>query len=178
MQFFYLVACLNHYKISLSLLFLFAALNSLATTFAVTSNADSGPGSFRDALRQAAANGSAARDQIVFNLADLSRSGRTITLLSALPSLSSNLVIDGTTQPGTAFGISSARVIIGSDPSLQYLTFFEAYGQTDIEIYGPRGGPMPGHGTQVRPPATPQPAQLPLRPTPFPDLARETTTPS
>jgi hypothetical protein len=85
---------------------------SLATNFVVTSNADSGPGTFRDALQQAAANGSASPDQISFNLPDLSVAGRTITLLTTLPDLSSNLTIDGTTQPGTPFGISNAYVII------------------------------------------------------------------
>ena len=111
---------------------------SLATNFVVTSNADSGPGTFRDALQQAAANGSASPDQIVFNLPDLSVAGRTITLLTTLPDLSSNLTIDGTTQPGTPFGISNAYVIIQNSTTLfqAYFNFFEAFGQNNIAVYG------------------------------------------
>lgn len=50
-----------------------------------------------------AANGSATADLTVFNIADQSRAGRTITLASMLPDLSSNLTIDATTQPRYAF---------------------------------------------------------------------------
>src|SRR5580698_11658575 len=96
----------------LTLLLFGLATRSLATTFPVTSNADSGPGTLRDALTQAAANGSATPDLISFNFADQSQAGRTITLASALPAVSSNLTIDGSTQPGGPFGISGARVII------------------------------------------------------------------
>ena len=81
----------------------------------VTSNADSGPGTLRDALTQAAANGSAVQDSIHFNLADTSAAGRTITILTDLPIVSSNLVIDGTTQNGAVFGASNAKVIIQPD---------------------------------------------------------------
>jgi gliding motility-associated-like protein len=123
--------------ITLTLLLAFA-LPALGTTFTVTSNADSGPGTFRDALQQAAANGSASPNQIVFNLPDLSTAGRTIILLSTLPDLSSNLTIDGTTQPGTPFGISNALVIIQNSSSLYgtYFNFFEAFGQSNIAVYG------------------------------------------
>src|SRR5580700_7355515 len=92
-------------------LLLTIALHALGTTYTVTSNADSGPGTLRDAITQAAAN-SAVPNLIVFNIADQSRAGRTITIASALPNIPSNLTIDGTTQPGTPFGISAARVII------------------------------------------------------------------
>lgn len=46
-------------KITLTLLLLTFTLSALATTFTVTTNADSGPGSLRDAITQAAANGTA-----------------------------------------------------------------------------------------------------------------------
>ena len=85
-----------------------------AAVFVVTSNADSGPGTLREALTKAAANGSAEKDYINFNLPDLSEAGRTITIFSSLPNISSDLVIDGTTQPGSKFGISDAKIIIES----------------------------------------------------------------
>ncbi|HEY4289227.1 MAG TPA: gliding motility-associated C-terminal domain-containing protein [Puia sp.] len=94
---------------------------SIAATFIVTTNADSGPGSLRDALTQASGNGIASPDLITFNIADQSQSGRTITLLTQLPAVSSNLVIDGTTQAGTVFGNSDARVKL-------YLSFYPPNG--------------------------------------------------
>jgi len=87
-------------------------LKALAAVFTVTSNADSGPGTLRDALTQAAANGSATTDYIYFNLPDTSQAGRTITLQSTLPAISSNLIIDGTTQAGAGFSPGDARIII------------------------------------------------------------------
>ena len=117
-------------------LFLSCAVPALGTTFTVTSNADSGPGSFRDALQQAAANGTTATDIIEFNIADHSRAGRTITLASALPALTSNLTIDGTTQPGAPFGIGAARVIITNPFSQQAVDYFLMMGVSNIQIYG------------------------------------------
>ena len=108
----------------------------MATTFPVTSNADSGPGTLRDALTQAAANGSATPDLISFNFADQSQAGRTITLASALPAVSSNLTIDGTTQAGTPFGISGARVVITNPFSLSLVSYFEMIGVSNVQIYG------------------------------------------
>lgn len=104
-------------------------------TFIVTSNADSGPGTLREAIQNAAANGIAVADAILFNLPDISRTGRTIILNSSLPGLSSNLVIDGTSQPGPSFGISDARVQIENIPGSNF-TCFEAVQVSGIEIYG------------------------------------------
>jgi gliding motility-associated-like protein len=123
-------------KLTLTLFLLALAFSSLATTFTVTTNADSGPGSLRDAITQAAANGTAAPDMIVFNIADQSRAGRTIILASALPALTSNLTIDGTTQPGVPFGISAARIIITNPFSLQYVNYFVMIGVSNVQIYG------------------------------------------
>lgn len=50
----------------------------------VTSNADAGSGTLKEALIKAAANGIADKDFIHFNLADHSESGKTITLLNQL----------------------------------------------------------------------------------------------
>jgi gliding motility-associated-like protein len=125
-------------KTPLTLILLCCALHSLSATFTVTSNADSGPGTLRDALQQAAANGSATPDQIVFNIVDQSRAGRTITLLTSLPALSSSLTIDGTTQPGTPFGISNAEVIIQFqyNPAGNSFILFQAFSVSNIAIYG------------------------------------------
>lgn len=123
-------------KLALTLFLLTCTFTALATTFTVTTNADSGPGSLRDAITQAAANGTATADLIVFNIADQSRAGRAITLASALPALSSNITIDGTTQPGTPFGISAARVIITKPFGLPIVSYFTMIGVSNIQIYG------------------------------------------
>ncbi|RYU90566.1 gliding motility-associated C-terminal domain-containing protein [Mucilaginibacter terrigena] len=83
-----------------------------ADTFTVTSNADSGPGTLREALTLAAANGSAVKDYIVFNIPSLTEAGRTILLRTDLPYVSSDVVIDGTTQPGAGFGVSNSKIKI------------------------------------------------------------------
>lgn len=69
----------------------------LLTTFTVTTNADAGTGSLRDAIMQA--NATPAADVINFNIGSASK---TITLASPLPQVSQPLTIDATTQPGYA----------------------------------------------------------------------------
>ncbi len=123
--------------LSLFVLFPFNA-RVLAAVFTVTSNAEYGTGTLRDALTQAAANGSAAKDYIYFNLPDLGPAGRTIIITDLLPEISSNLVIDGTTQPGNNFGASGAKVKIlmsfySSAPLLSCLSINR---QESVEIYG------------------------------------------
>ena len=64
--------------------------------FTVTNNNDSGAGSLRQAITDA--NNHAGADTIEFNI---SGGGvHTITLASALPSVTDPAVIDGSTQPG------------------------------------------------------------------------------
>jgi gliding motility-associated-like protein len=118
-------------------IFLFISFKSFSAVFTVTSNADSGPGTLREALTLAAANGSAEKDYINFNLMDLSEAGRTITLFTQLPDVSSNLVIDGTTQPGARFGVSDAKVgLFYHTPVEQYLQGLKISQQHDIAIFG------------------------------------------
>lgn len=117
-------------------LILFAAIPAWSATFVVTSTADSGPGTLRQALTDAAANSTAAQDIIAFNIADLSEAGRTITLLSELPACSSNLVIDGTTQPGLKFGVSDAKVKIVVLPTLVISQILKIFLVDHCEIYG------------------------------------------
>lgn len=107
-----------------------------AAVFVVTSNADSGPGTLREALTKAAANGSAEKDYVNFNLPGTGDAGRTITISSKLPNVSSNMVIDGTTQPGAAFGVSNAKIILQPD---KVKNEFNALTLTDVdgfELYG------------------------------------------
>jgi gliding motility-associated-like protein len=85
---------------------------TFAATFVVTSNADSGPGTLRQALLDAAANGTLPTDIITFNLPGTGQAAITITLQSQLPDVSANVIIDGTTQPGIFLGVSNAKVII------------------------------------------------------------------
>ncbi|MCA8996326.1 MAG: Ig-like domain-containing protein, partial [Planctomycetaceae bacterium] len=66
-----------------------------ATVYTVTSAADSGAGSLREAITLA--NGNSGLDTIQFSIG----SGlQTINLFSALPQITDPVVIDGTTQPG------------------------------------------------------------------------------
>lgn len=67
----------------------------LLATFTVTNTADSGGGSFRQAIIDA--NGAPGTDTIDFSIGS---GPQTITPTSALPFISGTVVIDGTTQPG------------------------------------------------------------------------------
>jgi gliding motility-associated-like protein len=123
-------------------LLLISSLTASAATFIVTSNADSGPGTLRQALTDAAANGNVEMDYINFNIADVSEAGRTITTQTQLPDVSSNLVIDGSTQPGSKLGASDAKVFITVN-RLAFVFQYHSYvatllirNQTNIEIYG------------------------------------------
>jgi gliding motility-associated-like protein len=118
--------------------------NAYSATFTVTSNADTGPGTLREALNNAAANGTTTQDIIKFNLPGSLVSDRTIRLRSQLPAVTSNVVIDGTSQPGIAFGVSDARVIIEPETSPAYYSCLFINGDVNsggvaaksIEIYG------------------------------------------
>nr|WP_067055921.1 gliding motility-associated C-terminal domain-containing protein [Mucilaginibacter sp. L294] len=125
------------FLLSIVFLLLFCTL-ALADTFVVTSNADSGPGTLREALTLAAANGSAVKDHINFNIPDLSEAGRTIIIVSPLPEISSNLSIDGTTQSGTKFGVGDAKVKLEMSyyNNIAPWALFYIKQQKDIEIYG------------------------------------------
>jgi hypothetical protein len=74
----------------------FLASPALAATLTVTTTADSGPGSLRQAILDSNAS-AGVPDTIAFAIG----SGvQTITPLSALPTVTDPVVIDGTTQPG------------------------------------------------------------------------------
>lgn len=117
------------------------ALITKAETFTVTATGDSGPGTLREAILRSNANGTAEKDYIYFNLPYAIWAERSISVNSHLPEITGgNLVIDGTTQPGTKLGLSDAKVILlrsnvvdPSDSRYFALRFRQA---NDIEIYG------------------------------------------
>ncbi len=117
--------------------FIFFGFKAFPAVFVVTSNADSGPGTLREALTLAAANGSTVKDYINFNLPDTSRTGRTIVLTTKLPDVSSNLVIDGSTQIGSAFGVSNAKILLlFNAPAQDDFAGLSIINKSKIEIYG------------------------------------------
>ncbi|MES2652212.1 MAG: gliding motility-associated C-terminal domain-containing protein [Bacteroidota bacterium] len=130
-------------KIRLRLLFFFFSFYCTAygNVFVVTSNADSGVGTLREALTLAAANGAATQDYINFNLSGNTTAERTITLKTELPFLSSNLVLDATTQPGAFLGITQSKILVRADrfvyqSSDYYMGGFNIVNISGIEIYG------------------------------------------
>lgn len=139
-------------------LFLLLSLSLHAEVFVVTSNADSGPGTLRAALQQAADNGNSETDEIHFNLPGSGTSARTIRLLTRLPDITGNLIVDGSTQPGDALSINGAKVVLVADmPENEEETgyaydrvafslrgnfqLFELYGMVikSFSIYSPEG---------------------------------------
>jgi len=144
------LAAPNNFMRLSKLLALFAGLfffnNIYAQTYVVTSNADSGPGTLREGLTQAAAVNRTTTFTINFNLPGSpgDNANRTIRLRSALPVVSSNVIIDGTSQAAwPALGVSGAKVIL--EPEYTNTTFSGlVIGQyattlvqtTGVEIYG------------------------------------------
>jgi gliding motility-associated-like protein len=109
---------------------------SIAATFIVTSNADSGPGTLRDAITQANANGTAVTDYIHFNIPEPTYNLRIIDLLTELPALSSNLVIDGTTQPGAAYGTTEARICLRKTTYSPFFSMLTIQNAQNVQLYG------------------------------------------
>jgi hypothetical protein len=89
---------------SLAALFFVGA--AMADTFPVTNTNDSGPGSLRQAIIDA--NGHGGMDTIAFNIPGAGV--RTIALAAELPVITSPVIIDGYTQPG-----SSANTLTAAD---------------------------------------------------------------
>lgn len=120
-------------SVQVFIIFVCLSIRSIAGTFTVISNADSGPGSLRDIIQLAAANGTTSYDTILFNLPGSTVLDKTITINGSMP-LSGKLVIDGTSQPGSAFGVTDARVIIKRGAFMcAGLTMTSI---SDVEIYG------------------------------------------
>lgn len=123
---------------------LFSFLAGFSQTVVVTNLADAGPGTLREALN----NIPAVRTTpyiINFNLlgTPTNDGDRTIRLKTKLPSIPSNVIIDGSSQNWPKLGISGAKVIIEpEDPNVNFncLTigdFNVSNSQvSDVEIYG------------------------------------------
>ncbi len=69
--------------------------STFANYYTVNSTADTGPGSLREAIDEANANGGASTIALA-----ISTGQQTIDLLSPLPAITAPVTIDGTTQPG------------------------------------------------------------------------------
>ncbi|RZL48716.1 MAG: gliding motility-associated C-terminal domain-containing protein [Pedobacter sp.] len=111
------------------------ALHSRPATFVVTSNADAGAGTLREAIIAANANGTAEVDYIHFNISGAARADVSISLATELPVLTSKIIIDGTTQPTALLGNANIKVAIvrgGTD----FFSGLRLDNASEIEIYG------------------------------------------
>lgn len=112
-----------------------------ADTFIVTTITNAGPGSLRDAIEQANNNGDRVPDFIYFNIPAGVRD-KTIFIrpFDLLPALTSNITIDGTTQPGSALGASTAKITIAMEgtppPGSNALICFNLSRASNIAVYG------------------------------------------
>lgn len=121
--------------LTIILLVLFSRL-SYADTFIVTSNADSGPGTLREAITNANANGTTVTDHIHFNIPQPFYNPRIITLVTELPALSSNLVIDGTTQAGMAYGTTDAKICLLKTDYAPSFSMLKIENSQNVQVYG------------------------------------------
>jgi gliding motility-associated-like protein len=90
----------------------------------------------RQAINDASFNGIGSRDTIRFNIPQTAFNQHIIYLVSPLPNLTSNLTIDGTTQPGSGFGNTDAKVCIRKDDFAPAFTLFNITNASGISIYG------------------------------------------
>lgn len=118
------------------ILLVLTARFSFADTFIVTSNADSGPRTLRDAIEKANANGTAVTDYIHFNMAEPDYNLRVIDLVTELPALSSRVIIDGTTQPGAVYGTTDARVCLRKTNYAPFFSMLKIENARNVHIYG------------------------------------------
>lgn len=100
-----------------------------ATNFVVTNNNASGNGSLAQAVSDASLNGTTTTDVISFNLPVAQT---TIPISSALV-ISSNLIVDGTTQPGKAFGKTDSKVRIKAMGCVSGLLIDSV---SQVQVYG------------------------------------------
>jgi gliding motility-associated-like protein len=107
-----------------------------AAVFTVTTQADSGPGSLRDAITKANSNGITEKDYIYFNISVTSPDRPVIVLNSDLPALSSNVVVDASTQSSSVYGVSTARVLLMKNNDQSTFYGLRIDNATGVEIYG------------------------------------------
>jgi hypothetical protein len=121
-----------------------------AVEFSVTSVADNGPGTLRQAILDA--NASPGKDLITFNLPGGPLF--TITPASALPTISEQVLIDGSTQPGyagtpvvglvgTSAGTANGLDIVNSNTVVRAL-FINRFNGNGIQIQGGQNNVVAG----------------------------------
>lgn len=107
-----------------------------AGNIVVTTNADAGAGSLRSAIETANNNGTATQDVIQFNMPGTAFEDHIINLASELPALTSNIVIDGTTQNGLPFAVTNAKVAIKFDQFAPTFSNIKIENARNVAIYG------------------------------------------
>jgi hypothetical protein len=121
--------------LALFLSFLFPVL-SKAGNIVVTTNSDAGAGSLRWAIETANNNGTATQDVIQFNIPGTAFTDHVILLASELPALTSNMIIDGSTQPGQPFGITTAKVALKFDQYAPTFSNIKIENARNVGVYG------------------------------------------
>jgi hypothetical protein len=108
-------------KITLFIILIFSALNINATNYVVTSNADAGIGTLRQAITDANTD-DAVPHTITFN------GSYTIALSTALPTINKAMSIDGGTNTITisAYSVSGNSLIVAVNTTLTKLSFDRA----------------------------------------------------
>lgn len=110
-------------------------INMAPAIFSVSTTADSGPGSLRQAITNA--NFSESHDNIWFNIPGIAP--QTIVPFTALPVIDRPLTIDGTTQPANGYTGAAPKIILdGVTSSFQGLNFDYYYHNHlyDGAVYG------------------------------------------
>jgi ELWxxDGT repeat protein len=125
---------------------------TLPATFTVSSGADAGPGSLRQAIVDA--NNNPGPDQIVFNLGG--GGAQTISPATALPALVGPVVLDATTQPGFAgtplielngagAGAGADGLVLGGSGAVVRGLVINRFGGDGIEVGGSGGHMVVGN---------------------------------
>jgi uncharacterized repeat protein (TIGR01451 family) len=136
-------------------------VNATGSTLAVTTTADSGPGSLRQAIEISNAD-SGDRDTIVFNIPG--GGVPTITLQAGLDRIEQPVVIDGTTQPGAGRvelngnGLAATGLVVQGGNSIVRGMIINRFGSDAISLESGGGNVVEGNfigtdptGTLARP---------------------------
>ncbi|MCE3003806.1 MAG: hypothetical protein LW860_14065 [Xanthomonadaceae bacterium] len=133
------------------------ALPAQAAIFTVTSTADSGPGSLRQAILDSNANGNSELDTISFNIPGAGP--HVIAPTTALPGIRSSVTIDGYTQPGATPNTrtpaqggldTQLRIVVSGQNGLSGSVGLVFENQTASGTRTLRGLAIAGFETQVR----------------------------
>lgn len=123
-------------KLTALLLFIGFFCTAFGNTFIVTTNADSGTGSLREAITLANANGISESDTIHFNISIIEYNDRLIRLITELPALTSNILIDGTSQPGETYGTTDAKICLVKTDYAAEFSMLRIENANNVQIYG------------------------------------------